>query len=385
MIKTYKLDSKTYYLIQLSYTAKNGKRFQRKFRRDPNKELITSIAKAKKLEAHYLVNLESDAEGLNQTMKFKEWHELFLKSIKHQYKRITVMQYDGDLKKWLSVDFQNRLLSDFMKSDIHSFIFNEMSMRGATPHQQGRILRHLHRLFEAALEDGLISRNPAKGIKVKVPPPQKLVLNTNEAELLLEEAKKSNHDFYYLWAFALLTGMRSGEMYGLRWTDVDEVTGNISISRQWTNKDGYHATKTNLNRVLPISSSLKHLLSELKNIGPFKETLIGLNNTSVDFDDLVLPRLKEWRHGNQSLVTNNFCKSIGVTEVKFHDLRATFITNLLAQGVSLAKVMSIVGHSKTSTTDVYLRLAGVDVRGSTDQLGYSLPKEKVDNVVQLFS
>ena len=191
MIKTYKLDSKTYYLIQLSYTAKNGKRFQRKFRRDPNKELITSIAKAKKLEAHYLVNLESDAEGLNQTMKFKEWHELFLKSIKHQYKRITVMQYDGDLKKWLSVDFQNRLLSDFMKSDIHSFIFNEMSMRGATPHQQGRILRHLHRLFEAALEDGLISRNPAKGIKVKVPPPQKLVLNTNEAELLLEEAKKS--------------------------------------------------------------------------------------------------------------------------------------------------------------------------------------------------
>ena len=46
--------------------------------------------------------------------------------------------------------------------------------------------------------------------------------------------------------------------------------------------------------------------------------------------------------------------------------------------------MSIVGHSKTSTTDEYLRLAGVNIKGATDELGYSLPKEEVDNVVQLF-
>lgn len=60
-------------------------------------------------------------------------------------------------------------------------------------------------------------------------------------------------------------------------------------------------------------------------------------------DDLVLPRLDEWTNGMQAQVTKEFCEAIGVTPIKFHDLRATFITNLLASGVPLVKVMAIVG------------------------------------------
>jgi hypothetical protein len=47
--------------------------------------------------------------------------------------------------------------------------------------------------------------------------------------------------------------------------------------------------------------------------------------------------------------------------------------------------MAIVGHSRTSTTDEYLRLAGVNIKGSTDSLGYGLPKEKAQNVISLFN
>ena len=71
--------------------------------------------------------------------------------------------------------------------------------------------------------------------------------------------------------------------------------------------------------------------------------------------------------------------------MKFHDLRATFITNLLAQGVSVAKVMKLVGHSRSSTTDRYLRLAGVFTKGTTDSLGYTLPRALEGKVVELFS
>lgn len=57
------------------------------------------------------------------------------------------------------------------------------------------------------------------------------------------------------------------------------------------------------------------------------------------------------------------------TLVGFHDLRATFIT----QGVSLPKVMMVIlGHSRMSTTDVYLRLAGINFHNATDKLGYEL-------------
>ncbi|MBX3042041.1 MAG: tyrosine-type recombinase/integrase, partial [Bdellovibrionaceae bacterium] len=79
----------------------------------------------------------------------------------------------------------------------------------------------------------------------------------------------------------------------------------------------------------------------------------------------------------QARITREFCAAIGITPVKFHDLRATFITNLLARGESLARVMAIVGHSQIKTTNGYLRKAGVDVQGATEKLGYDLPDEVV--------
>jgi integrase len=73
-------------------------------------------------------------------------------------------------------------------------------------------------------------------------------------------------------------------------------------------------------------------------------------------------------------VTREFCKSLAITEIKFHDLRATFITNLLSRGESLVRVMAIVGHADMETTNVYLRKAGIELEGGTDKLGYKIPK-----------
>ena len=83
----------------------------------------------------------------------------------------------------------------------------------------------------------------------------------------------------------------------------------------------------------------------------------------------------------QARITREFYAAAGITPVKFHDLRATFITSLLARGESLARVMSIVGHSQIKTTNGYLRKAGVDVQGATEKLGYELPDEVVGGKV----
>ena len=100
------------------------------------------------------------------------------------------------------------------------------------------------------------------------------------------------------------------------------------------------------------------------------------SKSKVTWDDFVLPRLWRWGQGGQATVLRDFCEIIGITSVRFHDLRASFITNMLAQGVPLVKVMAIVGHSRMTTTDGYLRLAGVGLEGTTNQLGYSTPKAK---------
>ncbi len=219
-----------------------------------------------------------------------------------------------------------------------------------------------------AVEEGVISVNPAKGLLIKLPPPAQKVLTAQEAQTLLRAAKETNHSFYPIWAFALMTGMRSGEMYAFMWSDVDLEAGNISVSRQWTSKTGIGPTKTRDSRIVPISPELKVFLSERK-----------LEVTG----DFVLPHLRHWTKGLQARVLRDFCLSIGITPIKFHDLRATFITNMLAQGVPLATVMAIVGHRRMSTTDIYLRLAGVNVKGATAKLGYSLPKAMENNVLRL--
>lgn len=82
----------------------------------------------------------------------------------------------------------------------------------------------------------------------------------------------------------------------------------------------------------------------------------------------MLPHLGEWTDGAQAAVLRGFCEAIGITSVKFHDLRATFITQLLLKGVPLAQVMAIVGHTQLKTTNVYLRVAGTDLQGATEKL-----------------
>lgn len=381
MIKKYPHKNKTYYLIQLSYTDSKGKRHQPKFRKDKNGQRITSERAARLLENEYLNDLIAQVEGDLSQLTFREWHLKFLDMIKLQYKKSTISMYDGDLLKWLPEDFKNSKLSNIAKIEIHNLIFETLPSNGASPNLQRKTRRVLHKIFEAALDNGLITKNPAKGIEVKVPPPKRLVLNHDEVTKFLTEAKRINHHFYYQWSFTLFSGLRSGELYGLRWCDIDLVSGIIKIRGQWTNKDGYHPTKSNRDRVVPISEELRTIILELKNLGPFSELLTGLNGNNQHFDDLVLPRSSEWKHGEQSKITKRFCKLIGITEVRFHDLRATFITNALAQGVSTPVVMAIVGHARMSTTDEYLRLAGVNVKGATDKVSYTLPSQDGKNVI----
>lgn len=381
MIKTYQLKGKTFYLIQLSFTDVTGKRHQPKYRYDKNGNRISSEKTARHLEIVYLNELQQKLENDQNSMPFDKWHKVFLQRIRLTHKFSTTMQYDGDLKKWLPLSLSKKELGEISRNDVHSLVFEYLPAKGATPHTQRRIHKAVRRILEAAVDEGLISKNPAKGINVKVPPARKEVLNSEEAQRLLFESKQAKHSFYHTWAMALLTGMRSGELYALRWRDVDLSRQVINVNCSWSNKDGLHSTKSNKSRVIPISPDLKLLLLELRRLGPFKEKLKGLVGKSVLVDDLVLPRSVEWRCGTQAQMTQNFCKVIGITPVKFHDLRATFITNLLAKGVPLAAVMSIVGHSKMSTTDEYLRLAGVNVKGATESLGYNLPALESENVL----
>lgn len=80
--------------------------------------------------------------------------------------------------------------------------------------------------------------------------------------------------------------------------------------------------------------------------------------------------MKVWRSGEQAKVLKQFCKSIGLPQIKFHTLRACFATQLIGSGVEPVKVMKICGWKDLKTLSVYLRLAGIEEKGVTEGLNF---------------
>lgn len=341
----------------------NGKQVNRKRRN------ISSMAMAKRIEFDLKLELKQIKE-CPQRVTWNQWSNECVKRMKIEFKTSTIMGYQGNLNKWVNPCLGEYFLDQITGTMIHDLIYNRIQKVGADGRRT--VLKQIKRILTMAIDEGILSRNPAKGISVKVPEAKQLVLNRTEIDTLLYEAKIRNHLFYNHWALGLLTGMRNGELHALVWTDVDFENRVISVTKSWSATDGIGPTKSTKNRYIPISNELEMFLKNLK-------------SQKLNSDGKVLEPLEHWMSGEQAKIIKGFCRAIGITPIKFHDLRATFITQMLLKGVPLAKVMTIVGHSTIKTTMRYLRLVAQDTQGATESLGISLPRDfDTGNVVNLF-
>lgn len=360
-IISYSKDGKKFFKVEIKIRDSLGKQIFR------SKQGITSERKAEEVEFQLKKELEALVEK-GPSLFWPDWVKHCLDKMKTNSAYSTVYGYQKNLEKWTFKVWSQKSLKEISRSDVHSLIYETASE--LSENARRNLLKQIKRTLQMAFEEGYLDRNPSQGMSVKVPETTKLVLTNQEAEILLQKAKDVGHPFYPIWVAALMTGMRSGELKALMWSDIDLDAKTISVSKQWTNKTGITPTKNRKNRIVPVSENFVLFLKELK-----------LQNDKTN--DFILPQLTEWEHGDQAKVIKEFCLSVGITPIKFHDLRATFITNLLSRGVSLARVMAIVGHTEIKTTNVYLRLAGVDVKGATDDLGYKLPQSTEARIYQL--
>lgn len=97
-------------------------------------------------------------------------------------------------------------------------------------------------------------------------------------------------------------GVRNVEQFTA--LNIDFESKIISVSRSWSSKNGFTSTKNQKTRIIPISEELLQYLKELR-----------LLRGSEEF---ILPRLSEWERGCAAKVTKSFCKTLGITEIRFH-------------------------------------------------------------------
>ena len=196
------------------------------------------------------------------------------------------------------------------------------------------------------------------------------ILTILDIRKLLETAQEL-HPWYYIWAVGLYTGMRNGELHALEWNAINFHDKELYVHRAYntkTRKTG--PTKGTYWRTVPISEELDLLLKEIR--------------LATGTEKHVLPRFKDWDRGGQAKILRTFCQGVGIPSVKFHTLRACFATQLIRDGVAPGVVMSICGWKDLETMQIYIRRAGIEVRGATDNLKLIDRRAAMGRVVELF-
>jgi integrase len=408
-------EGKVYFEVVVQKRDINGKSRKKTKRFTKDGRRISSFATVNRVKAFLLLEFERTYND-KPLFTWSEWKVEAVHRMRQEgLLENTLKNYLGILERWKEPSWDDKFISEISHDEVKDYIYSYLSDLGASDWTRKNIHKRLHRLFDIAVESGYLKWNPARGIKVHAKKSEGVALSPTEVNHLLSEAKKRGHEYYPHWVIALSTGMRNGELYALRYSKINFDCNNILIDEQFTSKDGLHPPKKGKTRVSDLSDSLRVFLLWLKeNQGPVKaklwrhevqivtqeEALKGQKTGNlvrtrskvkvpVTYDDLVLHRIGTWGKGNQAKVLREFCKEIGIREAKFHDLRATHITNLLSHGNALGKVMKQVGHSNSDTTDAYNRLSGVEVQGLTNNLGFEIPKpesaEDESNVINLFN
>ncbi len=232
------------------------------------------------------------------------------------------------------------------------------------------LLKFIRGAFQLAVDAGYLVKNPAPNVRFKVGEKIKKVLTLEQTRTLLEKAKEYNSEWYYHWTLALYTGLRNGELFALTWDKINFENRTMLVDSSWNKFDGFKDTKSGDDRIVEIAPTLMTVLKELK---------------LKQFDSyFVLARSRNWEKGEHARMLRMFLQGIGLPEVRFHDLRATWATIMLSRGVEPIKVISMGGWKNLKTMQIYIRKAGVNIKGITDGLDLhdpSLTEGKVLSIV----
>ena len=181
-------------------------------------------------------------------------------------------------------------------------------------------------------------------------------------------------ELYVLWRLALLTGLRRGELLGLRIRDFDVTSRCLTVRRNRVLVAGRVVTKTPKSKRSVRSVAVDVITADL---------LKAMIADRSDSDGLLFAD-KQGAGLNPGWVSRRFqglVREAGLPVIRFHDLRHTSATLGLAQGESVKEVSARLGHSSVAITgDLYLQVPGSLARKSADGLARLLDGQAVEDV-----
>ncbi len=290
---------------------------------------------------------------VDERQKLDQYLRSWLETMQYQVKPSSWRRYGDYVRLHLIPALGHTVLSRLTAQQVQLFYTRKLK-EGLSTTTVHNIHGMLHRALEDALRLGLVQRNIAELVQ----PPRRqhhemATLSAEQARTLLEAAVGDR--FEALYVLALTTGMRQGELFGLRWQDVDLERATLQV-RMALQEDGskyvlaepktpYSRRKIGL--VQPAVEALRrHRINQAQErlaLGPAWESRY----------DLVFPNRMGGPFIPDNFMKRSFrplLKKAGLPSIRFHDLRHTAATLLLSRGVNPKVVSEMLGHADISIT-----------------------------------
>lgn len=285
----------------------------------------------------------------NTSFTFKEFADIWIEEYCKEYSPIVTKHYVCNLKNWLIPEFGNYYLEDITPLMIDRFINR---LKGSTTKYKNRknaklsngtiekLYGILHAILTTAYMKNVIEKNPCERVRLDLRRELESSVHcweTEDYKKALRMLEAENNENTKVIEFALKTGLRRSEIFGLTFDDVDFEQGIISVNKSRQKVDGIMTTmpcKTKASiREIYIPQSCVDLLREYKKKHPENKYIFE----NIDYD-CVTHWFRKWQKRNN------------LPQIRFHDLRHTHASLLLAKQVSIKTISERLGHSNIGIT-----------------------------------
>jgi len=293
---------------------------------------------------------------LGAQMQLGKYLEQWLVTVKTSVRPKTYEQYRQIVTGYIVPILGHIKLKDVRPDHVQS-LYNTKLKSGTSNRTVRMIHAVIHRALNQAFKMGIITRNPSDVvIKPKLIKKEMKTLTDTQVQTLLLAARGTRYEGLYL--LAVTTGLREGELLGLKWSDLDWVTRHLSVQRQLQRLSGQglvfsEPKSASGRRVIALGSATIEKLREHYKHQQVERLAAGEQWIE---NDLIFPTIIGTPSDGSNFIRNfkSLLHANNMPIIRFHDLRHTAATLMLQQGIHPKVVQERLGHSQVSMTlDTY--------------------------------
>lgn len=330
--------------------------------------------KAQKISERERAKLSGRGYFVQDKILFLEYAQQWLKIKINPNKTVsTAYNYESMLRLHCLPVIGSKPLHEISIKDANLILMN-LREKGNNNQGINHIITVLKQVLKDAEREGLIEKSGLTHFnRLKVT--DNVWAYWEEMEINRFFLKIKNLPLYPLFATALYTGMRRGELGGLKWDCIDFARNQIIVKRVRDRNGLRDTTKSGKSRLIPINPSLYPILLELWNKRSDDNQLVF----TKDGNELSAHHLGRDFDNYQKMV-------LGLKRIRFHDLRHTFASQFVMKGGSIYTLREILGHTDVKMTQRYAHLSPEHLKGATDMLSFdSLKSEPNPNLTRFDS